>query len=133
MARRVLDTNVLIRHWGDELGYSKLDQVTVRRATECGRRLIGIQQTNAILTPVYVEFLCGHATAHGVSLARGFLSAFELVDGGRILPADWEHAKRIAGRVARDGLRRQMGDCLIRAICDRLNLSVFTFEKRFPT
>ena len=65
-------------------------------------------------------------------LAKSFLTPFELVDGGRILPADWEVAKRIAARVSADGLRRQMGDCLIRAVADRLNLTVFTFEKRFP-
>ena len=132
MPRRVLDTNVLIRHRGDELGFSRLDQISVRRATECGRRLVAVHQANAILTPIYVEFLCGHATAHSVRLARGFLSPFDRVDGGRILPADRAEAIRLAARVPRDGLRRQTGDCLIRAICDRLNLEVFTFERRFP-
>jgi predicted nucleic acid-binding protein len=132
MAKRTLDTNVLINHWGDEIGHSRLDQVTTRQAIACAANLIEIQYTNLILTPVFVEFLCGHATAHGVKLSRAYLGEFEIADGGKILPADWEEAKRLAARVPRDGLRRQMGDCLIRAICTRLNLEVFTFEKRFP-
>ena len=132
MPRRVLDTNMLIRHWGKELGFSRLDQISVGRADECAKRLIAFQRTDAILTPVYVEFMCGHATAHSVRLAKAFLNPFDIVDRGRILSGDWEVAKRIAARVAADGLRRQMGDCLIRAVADRLNLEVITLEKRFP-
>ncbi len=132
MPRRALDTNVLIRHWGDDLGYSRLEQVTPARAVASARRLVTIQRADAIVTPVYIEFICGHATAHSVRLAKAYLGVFEVIDAGRILPGDWDLAKRIAARVGPDGLRRQMGDCLIAALSERLNLEVVTFEKRFP-
>ncbi len=132
MARRVLDTNILINHWGDTFGRVSSRQITVRHADQCARKLISSQGTNSILTPIYVEFLCGQRSAHEVTLAKKFLASFEVLDQGRILPVDWENAKRIAARVPKDGLRRQMGDCLIRALCDRLKVEVFTFEKRFP-
>jgi predicted nucleic acid-binding protein len=35
-------------------------------------------------------------------------------------------------RVPPDGSRRQMGDCLIRAIADRLNAEVLTRDAGFP-
>ncbi len=127
-----MDTNVLIRHWGDNLGYSRLQDISIRQVTAAAERLTVVQRSDAILTPVYVEFLCGHATAHSVRLAKAYLNRFAVLDAGRILPTEWKQAKRIAARVPADGLRRQMGDCLIRAIADRLNLEVVTFEKRFP-
>jgi hypothetical protein len=94
--------------------------------------LIAIHATNSLLTPIYIEYVCGQGSAHEVELARAFLSGFKIADKGQILKADWEHARRIAERVPRDGLRRQLVDCLIRALCNRLNLECFTFEKRFP-
>jgi predicted nucleic acid-binding protein len=67
-----------------------------------------------------------------VSLARAYLEAFELLDEDRIPPDDWRDARRISLRVSRDGRKRQVGDCIIRAICNRLNLDVLTADKRFP-
>ena len=132
MARRILDTNVLINHWGREFSKTRPSTLTLKDARRSAEKLIELQSSNTILTPVYLEFLCGKGSEHEVTLAKAFLSKFEIADGGRILDQDWQNAKRIAARVPRDGLRRQMGDCLIRAICDRLKLEVFTFEKRFP-
>jgi predicted nucleic acid-binding protein len=132
MPRRVLDTNILINHWGDATRGVQLRDVKRDRAARWGRELAGLQNTNLILTPIYIEFVCGNATAHELQLARAYLGAFEIADGGTIHARDWIEARRIAERVPRDGRRRQLGDCLIRAICDRLNLEVFTAEKRFP-
>jgi len=67
-----------------------------------------------------------------MKLARTFLGEFDIVDEGRILPDDWEVAKQIAQRVLRDRSPRQLGDCIIRAICKRLHLDVFTADRRFP-
>jgi predicted nucleic acid-binding protein len=132
MARKVLDTNVLINFWHDKAGNTPPAAITKRRAAEWGRQLIELQGTDALLTPIYIEFVCGKGSAHEVQLAHAFLAGFEMVDGGKIRKEDWEHARRIAERVPRDGLRRQLVDCLIRAICNRLHLEFFTFEKRFP-
>jgi predicted nucleic acid-binding protein len=68
-----------------------------------------------------------------MKLARAYLGEFEIVDAGRILPADWKVAKQIAHRILRDRSPRQLGDCIIRAICNRLHLEVLTADRRFPS
>lgn len=132
MPRRVLDTNILINHWGDRRRGAPHAEVRDADARQWGHDLIRLQGTNAILTPIHIEYLAGQRSARAVDLARTFLAAFEVVDHGRIIEQDWQNAARIAQRVPPDGSRRQMADCLIRAVCDRLHLDVFTADNRFP-
>jgi predicted nucleic acid-binding protein len=132
MGRRVLDTSILINHWNRSFKGKSSNQIAKRQAVQCARRLIELQDTNAILSPIYVEYLCGPQGAGEVENARAYLDEFEIVDHGKILPVDWQESKRIAGRVSRSSAPRQMGDCLIRAICNRLNLEPFTRDVRFP-
>jgi predicted nucleic acid-binding protein len=133
MPRRVLDTNILINHWGDQRRGLANARVTVQQARTWAKTLVGLQQTNLILTPIYIEYVAGKGTAHEVRLARAYLDQFNLADDGRITAQDWEEAKRIVQRVLPDRSPRQLGDCLIRAICNRLHLDILTADKRFPT
>ena len=132
MPRRVLDTNILINHWGDKLRSQRREELSETMAQQWARELIALTGAAAILTPVYLEYICGQTSATRVRLARAYLSVFEVADQGRILDDDWRRARQIAERVPRTGHRRQLGDCLIRAICDRLNLDLFTVDQRFP-
>ena len=133
MPRRVLDTNILSKHWDACVHRRQRGRaVTEDDAKRWARELIDLQGTRSILTPIAIEYVCRGATAHDVSLARAYLAEFDVADRGRVLPEDWEAAKRVAQRVLPDRRTRQLGDCLIRAICDRLNLDVFTGDKRFP-
>jgi predicted nucleic acid-binding protein len=128
----VLDTNILINFWIKKIKGKRLADLTRSDAARLARELIKLHGTNAILTPIYIEYVCGEGHAHAVTLARAYLQAFDLVDEGRILEQDWEEAKRIAHRVLPDNSPRQMGDCLIRAICKRLHLEILTADRRFP-
>jgi predicted nucleic acid-binding protein len=132
MPRRVLDTNILISHWARGGVRRRRGQATEAVAKQWGRDLSRTFDSDAIVTPVEVEYLCGQRTGDELRLARAYLSAFDVIDGGQVLPEDWSAAKRIASRVPRDGRPRQLGDCLIRAICDRLHVDVLTAERRFP-
>jgi predicted nucleic acid-binding protein len=132
MARRVLDTNILINHWRRTFKGKVSRQISEQQATECARRLIREERTNAILSPIYVEYLCGPQNKREVRNARAYLEEFHVLDEGRVLPQDWAESVRLAGRISRDGIPRQMGDCLIRAICIRLNLDVNTADNQFP-
>ncbi|MDB5330059.1 MAG: hypothetical protein JWP03_1210 [Phycisphaerales bacterium] len=132
MAKRALDTNILINHWLRVSKGCRPREIDARQAGRWGRELMELQRAGAILTPIYIEYVCGQGSAHEVNLARTYLKPFEIADEGHILPKDWENARKIAERVPRDGLRRQLGDCLIRAICVRLNLEFITAERRFP-
>lgn len=76
--------------------------------------------------------MCGQRNGHELALARTYLGCFKVLDGGQILKQDWDYALRVAERVPADGLPRQMGDCLIIAICVRLHLEYTTTELRFP-
>jgi len=49
-----------------------------------------------------------------------------------VLPQDWEEAVRLAQRVSRVPVPRDLGDCLIRAIADRLRFQVFSLDESFP-
>lgn len=130
MPRRVLDTNVLIGHWALFL-QSEQHRQTADAVRRWAKRLIDLHGSDAILSPIYIEFVAGMRNEREARLARAYLGEFDVVDEGRILPRDWEKARELAERVPRDGLRRQLGDCLIRAICLRLKYDVFTHERRF--
>ena len=132
MARRILDTNVLINFWHHALGSKRLRDVTRADARKWGKRLLSLHDGDAALvTPVVVEFLCGVQSSHEMELSQAFLSPFGIADLGAMPPDDWTETRRLAQRVPSDGKPRQMGDCLIRAICNRLRLEVLTAEKRF--
>ena len=62
---------------------------------------------------------------------KKYLEAEKLVDRQNIPPADCQEAQRLSQRVRRDGKRRQLGDCLIRAIANRLNFDVLTNDEGF--
>jgi predicted nucleic acid-binding protein len=132
MPRRVLDTNILINHWGDACDRHRPRPVTQHLARQWGRALVRLRETDAILTPIYLEYICGQQSRDRVILARAYLSIFDIVDGGSILEQDWEKARRLAERVLPDRSPRQLGDCLVRAICTRLRLDVATVDRRFP-
>lgn len=132
MPRKILDTNVLINFWGLRSNAKATGKCTVAQARAWGDALIKLEDTNAILTPIYIEFVAGTRSVQEIQLARAYLGRFKIVDEGRVLAQDWIEAQRIAERVPYDGLHRRLGDCLIRAICNRLNYTVVTREQRFP-
>ena len=131
MARRVLDTGYLIRHWRNRVR-TPLDDVRAAEAEAWARELIGWHNTDAIVTPIYIEFVAGVRSAHELVLARAYLAPFRMFDDGSISVADWKLARRIAERVPRDGKPRQLGDCLIKAIATRLNHDVESLDVGFP-
>ena len=59
MRRFVLDTSILVRHWrGCRTGKTSV-QIKEVDASLWARTLIEIEDTNAIVTPVRLEFVCG--------------------------------------------------------------------------
>jgi predicted nucleic acid-binding protein len=131
MERKALDASVLITHWHSRC-VPPLRARQPAEARKWAKELIKLRKSDAIVTPVYLEFICGVTSVHELNLARAYLAEFRLVDDGRILAEDWEDAQRLAARVPRDGTRRQLGDCLIRAIANRLRYDVDTFDAAFP-
>jgi predicted nucleic acid-binding protein len=125
--RSILDNNRLCEHWRSSVKPKTRDQ-----ARGAARRLIDLRRTNAIVTPVKIEFLVGARSKEELELFEAFLSQFSVVDKGSILDGDWLEAERIAKRVRHDNKPRQLGDCLIRAIANRLNYAVDTADSSFP-
>jgi len=131
MARLLLDTSALISNWRFCSGGS-LQRKTEQQARAWADRLAQLYETRDVVTPVVIEFLAGVRSNHELVLARAYLSGFHVVDEGRILQSDWARAQQIAERVPRDGKPRQMGDCLIRAVAERLRYAVISSDERFP-
>ena len=125
MAKRLLDTSILIRQWLLER------RMTRRRAVALAKELIQLKGTNVIASPVVIEFLAGTRNRAELEFARLFLNEFEVADQQAIPARDWEQAQRLAQRVPRDGKPRHLGDCLIRAIAHRLHYDVETLDDRF--
>ena len=98
MARHVLDTNVLIRHWRKWGGRTATGK-SPEGAAEAADHLIALRQTDAIVTPVRLEFLAGVQSSQELVLARPFLSRFRVADRGNVMPQDWAEALRLAERV----------------------------------
>lgn len=126
MPKRVLDTNILIAHF-HRLG--PLDGKGPDEAEGWARGLIRDKETSAIVSPVVVEFLCGVLDERERELREGYLKAFEVIDEGKTLPQDWREARRLAKHPGFRPRSRDLGDCLILAICDRLKHEVVTDDK----
>jgi predicted nucleic acid-binding protein len=120
MPKRLFDTSILIQHFNSfPIGAQKSEEAL----RNWGLELIDVHSTKWICSPVLVEMLAGTRDQRDLALHRAYLSAFEIIDEGKIPPTDWEKAKQLAQRVPvnRSIKRRNMGDCLIRAIADRLH------------
>ena len=96
------------------------------------KSLLTLLRAKGIVTPVKVEFLAGARNSEELARFRLFLTSLPVVDEGRVLAQDWVCAEQLAARIPRDGKPRQMADCLIRAIADRLNCDVITSDRGFP-
>jgi len=131
MPRRVLDTSVLCSFWNMKHGDSKKRAVQ-QNPSALAKELIEMRGSDSVVTPVIIEFIAGARTGDELERMRQFLNPFTVIDGGKVTEADWRSAKRYAERVPRDGNRRQLGDCIIKAVCARLNYEVDTTDKRFP-
>jgi len=131
MLKRILDTCVLVEHWRRSRRNASAP-LTPANAAGWARHLIALCGTDAIVTPVRVEFIAGTTSGGELQLARSFLGEFHVIDGGHVLDADWQETLRIASRIPRNGRRRQLGDCLIRAIAKRLNHEVYSYDMGFP-
>lgn len=132
MAKRVLDTNKLIRHWKR---WKPADgRKTSRGAEDWARKLIELEDTDAIVTPVELELLGGDLTDRDRQLTRAYLRPFRNIDGGKVLEADWVEARRLIERIwPRQNPRpRGLVDCLIRAIADRLHYELWTDDGGIP-
>ena len=125
MKRRVLDTNVLLEIWHGRWPGGKpvrSDESAVAEAQKWLKKF----PNDGILTPIRLEFIGGTRDKDELRLAELFLDEFELLDEEIILAEDWDEARRIARRVGRNGRARGAIDCLIRALCDRLNADLYT-------
>jgi predicted nucleic acid-binding protein len=131
MKKRILDTNILIGLWQQRRSNSQAP-VTTAKVKSWAKELINLYDTNAIVTPVYLEMLAGVSSKRELGLTRAFLDEFTCIDEGQIPKEDWDNAIRLAARIPRDGRPRQLGDCLIRALADRLRCEVITRDVGFP-
>jgi predicted nucleic acid-binding protein len=132
MPRLILDTSVLIRHWHNSRAGRPLEQIAEDEVPSWARLLIDLENTNATLTPILIEFLCGIGDRTEMRLARIYLEPFAAIDKGKVLVSDWKEARRMAERVPPNRRPRGLGDCLIRAIANRLKYDVRTFDTGMP-
>ena len=132
MRKRLLDTSVLIQYWRRQSRDQGLERATPADVERWAQELAKLHRTNAIATPVVIEFLAGTKNSHELTLARAFLSQFHVADAGDVRADDWVERRRLAERVPRDGKPRHLGDCLVKAIARRLKYDVQTLDRRFP-
>ncbi len=126
MYDRIIDTNRLIRQFRRLAPYASK---TIQDAIRSAEHLISLLETDAILSPIEIEMIAGVVDRHEMTLTEAFLGRFRIVEERKILPRDWEEARRIAKHVGPDSARRQLGDCLISAIADRLHYEVLTSDR----
>jgi hypothetical protein len=125
----------LIQYWHHRLSKSKknVGRLAILEAVDWARDVTEKYGTQAIVTPVFIEFVAGTRGEHELKVARAFLGEFRIADEGAILYEDWITARRFAERIPRDAKPRQLGDCLIRAIAKRLRRDVISLDRGFPS
>jgi hypothetical protein len=129
--RLILDTSELLRWWNERRSNFG-GMLTPSVAESWARELIEKHDTNAIVTPVYLEVMAGTRSKKDHEMMRAYLRPFACVDEQKLLPRDWQEALRLAQRVPHDQRPRDLGDCLIRAIANRLSCNVLTLDQGFP-
>ena len=92
----------------------------------------GAGRSDGVVTPDYLELIGGGRDRGEVRLTEYFLGQFPLLDDGTLLPQDWIEALRLARRVPFSGRSRGALDCLIRAVSNRLGLTVKTEDQGMP-
>jgi hypothetical protein len=132
MEKAIFDTSTLISHWNQCKSKTRGTTITLAHARVWGQNLIALRRINAIVTPVVIEFVAGITHKSEMEMARAFLDQFQNIDNGSILAEDWREARRIAERIPRDSKPRHLGDCLVRAIANRLRHDVDTLDNSFP-
>ncbi len=132
MRQVVLDSALLVAHW-NRCRRGPLERYREPDVAGWAQKLIAIERSDAIVTPVVLELTCGVLSKRGLQLTRAYLGEFMVIDQGAVLNEDWREALRLAARVPRNGKARDLGDCLIRAIANRLNHEVSTPDKSFPS
>jgi predicted nucleic acid-binding protein len=131
MARRLLDTSVLVSWWRRKGGRGSLEKIDddVRNWSE---ELLELHAAAGIVSPVYIEFVCGFTESRRLHLGELFLEVFDVLDHWKVGKRDLDEARNIARRIPRNRKPRQLGDCLIRALANRLNYEVVTTDQSFP-
>ncbi len=99
MRHKVLDTNILVGHWRRRRSGRPVAELDAAEVKSWARQLIEIEQSDATVTPVLLEFLCGIGNKQEMILARAFLKPFKAIDDRRMLKQDWQEAQRLAERV----------------------------------
>jgi hypothetical protein len=70
-----------------------------RKPRDLAQKLIGLYDSNAIVTPVASEFLAGASKGLQLRQYREFLAHFDCVDRQNILKEDWREASNLAQRI----------------------------------
>ena len=131
VGRELLDTNKLIKQWRRSRK-RPIAEYTRTDVESWAKELIGIYQTNYILTPVYLEFVSGVVERYEMEMSKAFLSHFIVLDEGKITPEDWAEARRLAERIPRKSRPRGAIDCLIKALAIRLRCVLLTEDLGMP-
>jgi predicted nucleic acid-binding protein len=130
MPKRLLDTNILIQHFNSFPAEREKTEGALRN---WGEELVEIHSTKSICSPVIVEMLAGTRNPRDLELHRAYLSAFEVIDQRNIPSTDWQNAERFASRITdgkgQSSKARDLGDCLIRAIAERLHCDIVTGDR----
>jgi predicted nucleic acid-binding protein len=132
MARRILDTSILVSFWRRQIKKRSLDSISSQEVEKWVEDLQKNYSSKIIVTPVKVEFLAGARTKRELDLFRLFIDNFQLLDDQQTARQDWEQTLQSAERIPDDGKPRQLGDCLIRALAKRYRYDVETSDTSFP-
>src|SRR5437868_4981911 len=132
MRRTVLDTSILCSHWRRSFVQNR-KPLTAALIKKWAALLADRYDSDAIVTPILIEFMAGATNRMELAWYRAFIRCFQVIDSQSILRDDWMEALRLAERVPRDGKPRQLGDCLIRAVANRLRHDVATLDTGFPS
>jgi hypothetical protein len=87
MPKRVLDTNILLSFWNHCSQKSK-GRFQAADARRWAKQLISFHNTNAILTPIYIEVLAGVTNAKEATAWEAFLAEFACVDRQQLFKED---------------------------------------------
>ena len=95
MSDRVLDSNVPSEFYREKARTTGQSPPPPKVARQWGLDAVQLLRCDKIVSPVRLEFVNNRQSREELAAAKAFISVFDAIDRGRVVPEDWAVGQEI--------------------------------------